>query len=374
MPYLIDGHNLISHLSDIDLDDPDDEMQLVNKLRGFYARSQKKCTVIFDNGILGGKSPVSTIGVQVEFASGNQQSADDILRQRIAAIRDPQGWTLVSSDNEVLQAGRAHGMRIMRSQEFAVLLQLPASPMPEAGEWTNPRVSPDEVQELLSHFEEGAPPPAPATSPKASPKPKASKPRHQRSSSTSDPKSSTPQPTTHKTSSKHKPSAPRSIITPSTPPPAPAEPSEPSPQRQRYVYEDKPLSERPAPVWKRGQTPPPSATNPAESTPRPERPISQPPLNPLKAGGYLSADDQKLWQDYAREELPLPPDISGSAKVNQKRQARADQQSAKPAPSTPAPSDLPKPSELGKAGKGTLTDDDVQAWQDWVEKYGKKKL
>ena len=35
MPYLIDGHNLIACLPDISLDDPNDEAQLVNKLKGF---------------------------------------------------------------------------------------------------------------------------------------------------------------------------------------------------------------------------------------------------------------------------------------------------------------------------------------------------
>ncbi len=137
------------------------------------------------------------------------------------------------------------------------------------------------------------------------------------------------------------------------------------------------MTERPAPVWKKGQTPASaSSANGAHAASTGQtgtsRSISQPPLNPLKAGGYLPVDDAKLWQDYAREDIPLPPDISGSAKINQKRQARSVPPS--PTPQTPKPKDLPKPAELGKAGKGTLTDDDVQAWQDWVEKHGKKKL
>jgi hypothetical protein len=33
MPFLIDGHNLIGALPDLDLDDPDDEARLVERLQ-----------------------------------------------------------------------------------------------------------------------------------------------------------------------------------------------------------------------------------------------------------------------------------------------------------------------------------------------------
>ena len=36
MPYIIDGHNLIHYLDDIQLDDPHDEAKLALKLRGSH--------------------------------------------------------------------------------------------------------------------------------------------------------------------------------------------------------------------------------------------------------------------------------------------------------------------------------------------------
>ncbi len=42
MPFLIDGHNVIAALRDIDLDDPDDEAKLVMKLRAWSSRVRRK--------------------------------------------------------------------------------------------------------------------------------------------------------------------------------------------------------------------------------------------------------------------------------------------------------------------------------------------
>ena len=62
MPYLIDGHNLIACLPDIDLDDPNDEARLVNRLKGFAAKARSKCIVVFDHGLPGG--PLKLVDVK----------------------------------------------------------------------------------------------------------------------------------------------------------------------------------------------------------------------------------------------------------------------------------------------------------------------
>ena len=54
MPILIDGHNLIGRLPDLRLDDPDDEAKLVLRLRAYAARTRKRITVVFDQGLPGG--------------------------------------------------------------------------------------------------------------------------------------------------------------------------------------------------------------------------------------------------------------------------------------------------------------------------------
>lgn len=150
MPYLIDGHNLISYLDDLDLDDPNDEAKLVIKLRGYTARTQKKCVVVFDHGLPGGSSRLSTTSVKVIFASAGATNADRIIMERIRETRDRKGWFVVSSDNEVLAAAEQHGLRGIRSVEFAEMLKQPQKPGVDTA--ANAYVSPKEVNEWLEVF------------------------------------------------------------------------------------------------------------------------------------------------------------------------------------------------------------------------------
>lgn len=151
MPYMIDGHNLIGQLPDISLDDPNDEAELVQKLIGFAARTGKQCVVVFDYGLPGGKSRMSTRAVQVVFAS-QRSSADRVMLERIGKIKDPRQWTVVSSDHEVLETAKTRKMRTLTSAEFADLLRAPPKPVIDAGEQADVNLSSDEVDEWLDFF------------------------------------------------------------------------------------------------------------------------------------------------------------------------------------------------------------------------------
>lgn len=152
MPYLIDGHNLIARLPDIELSDPDDEAKLVIKLKGFVAKQGKRCTVIFDGGIPGGYSAMSNKAVKVIFASAFRTNADNLLCERIRKIKDRQNWTVVSSDNEVLDFARKHKMKAKTSADFAGQLQRKPRIRDGRGESTHVQVSKDEVDEWLDIF------------------------------------------------------------------------------------------------------------------------------------------------------------------------------------------------------------------------------
>lgn len=116
--YLIDGHNLIGRLHDISLSDPHDEALLVQKLTGFSARTGKKCVVIFDHGLPGGRSRWSTPAVEVVFAS-SRSNADALMIERIRRASDPAAWIVISSDQRVLAAAKERRMRTFTSAEFA---------------------------------------------------------------------------------------------------------------------------------------------------------------------------------------------------------------------------------------------------------------
>ena len=152
MQYLIDGHNLIGKLHDISLDDPDDEAKLVQKLLGFVARTRRKCVVIFDHGLPGGSSRMSTSGVKVVFAAHNER-ADDVIMRRIRKEKNPTMWTVISSDNEVLASARRHRMQALKSLDFVALLRRPpAPPKPDVSEAADVKLSADEVNEWLDLF------------------------------------------------------------------------------------------------------------------------------------------------------------------------------------------------------------------------------
>ena len=117
MPLLIDGHNLIPHTG-LRLDDPDDEQKLIELLRGYLARVQKKGTVIFDRGLPGGASRWSSQTLEVRFAPA-PKTADDLIRDRLHREKNPRGLTVVSGDRAVADEARRAGARVMSSAEFA---------------------------------------------------------------------------------------------------------------------------------------------------------------------------------------------------------------------------------------------------------------
>ncbi len=108
--------------------------------------------VVFDSGLPGGQSRMSTSNVKVIFASAQHSNADRILMERIRNQRDPGGWTVVSSDSAVLAAARNGRMKTLRSAEFAQILSGP--PTPPDDDAADVQLSPEEVDEWLDIFGE----------------------------------------------------------------------------------------------------------------------------------------------------------------------------------------------------------------------------
>ena len=120
MHYLIDGHNLIGQMADIDLADPDDEVKLIQRMRSWSARGRKrKVTIYFDHGLLGGMDRGLSSGpVKVIFAPSGR-TADALLINRIRRVKNAAEYTLVSSDRSVIAAAENCRMDFWRSEEFA---------------------------------------------------------------------------------------------------------------------------------------------------------------------------------------------------------------------------------------------------------------
>ena len=123
MHYLIDGHNLIARMADIDLADPDDEAQLIMRLRRWIAGSRKRTvTVYFDGGLTGGRArDLSGQRLDVIFASHGRR-ADDLLVRRINRVQNPPEYTLVTADREIVAAAERRRMPLLSPEAFAAQL------------------------------------------------------------------------------------------------------------------------------------------------------------------------------------------------------------------------------------------------------------
>ncbi len=158
MHWLIDGHNLIGQMPNLQLSDPNDEDKLLAYLRRYHARTGHQLTVVFDAGP--SYQPAATKkqgGVTVQFAA-HGQTADRLIKQRVRRVKNPQAMIVVTSDRAVQQAAQQMGVRVVTAQEFSrQLLNLSAAsagPTDEDAQ-ANLRLSADEVEAWLSIFEQG---------------------------------------------------------------------------------------------------------------------------------------------------------------------------------------------------------------------------
>ncbi len=156
MQYLIDGHNLIGKMADIRLEDPDDEVALVLRLRRWAAKGSKRQILIyFDRGLPGGQDKgLSTGNVKVVFASSGQ-SADSLLIRQIQRVKNPGGYTLVSSDNRIRKAAQERHMPLWRAEEFAARMAKDLAPgaATDITAVDDDPLSIDEVEMWLTLFE-----------------------------------------------------------------------------------------------------------------------------------------------------------------------------------------------------------------------------
>lgn len=138
MTLLIDGHNLIGVMPGIDLADPDDEWQLVQRLRPYAAAKRQPLTVVFDSGL--GPTPqwqFSGGGVTVHFAAPGVE-ADAVILRLLRASPQPGAVTVITNDQGLAGRVRAAGGQVRSATHFAAQLaparssaRTPAEPRPD---------------------------------------------------------------------------------------------------------------------------------------------------------------------------------------------------------------------------------------------------
>ena len=129
MALVIDGHNLIGVLPDIQLGEPDDEARLLARLRNYRSHSGQNLVVFFDSGDLPGHTPdMSSPGVTVRF-SGPGQSADDAIVAFLRTRAQPGQYAVVTNDANLTWRVRSIGASTIRASDFiAKLGRPPAQP------------------------------------------------------------------------------------------------------------------------------------------------------------------------------------------------------------------------------------------------------
>lgn len=123
MSYIIDGHNLIGALPGIDLGQPDDEAQLLARLRGYRVHTGGRSMIVFfDSGDLPAQGPdPSSPGVQVRFAVPGQ-TADDAIVAYLQSRAQPGQYAVVTNDTELAWRVRSVGASVLRASDFAAKL------------------------------------------------------------------------------------------------------------------------------------------------------------------------------------------------------------------------------------------------------------
>lgn len=155
MPILIDGHNLIPHISGISLSDPDDEFKLVLVLRRYATRRRnRRLVVVFDGGVYGHPDNLNGYNVTCHFAKSPRDGDRELMR-RIRQIKRTGEWEVVTSDRAVAGVARAHGVRVIASDAFADRLESDEYELPPVQveeKYRERPLSQREVEEWLELF------------------------------------------------------------------------------------------------------------------------------------------------------------------------------------------------------------------------------
>lgn len=152
MPYIIDGHNLIGKLPNINLREIDDEIQLIEILQEFCHHQNKTVEVYFDNAPAG--SPrAKKYGAVTAFFVRSGKTADQAIMERLKSLhKAARNWTVVSSDHQVQKAAQASRASVLTSEAFITQLTSTSSTRPRIPEKPEQPLSETEVDDWLKLF------------------------------------------------------------------------------------------------------------------------------------------------------------------------------------------------------------------------------
>lgn len=123
---VIDGHNLIGVMPDIDLAEPDDEWQLVLRLRA-YCAGRRRLTVVFDSGTASSANWDLSGGCVITRFAPPGTDADTLILQMVQHSKHPSRVTVITNDQSLAAMVRAAGGQVRSASQFARRLSDPSS-------------------------------------------------------------------------------------------------------------------------------------------------------------------------------------------------------------------------------------------------------
>ena len=118
MPVIIDGHNLLWSIRNIEDDSSITDAGLCKILDGYFGETREKAEIVFDGIGPPDKTIFETIrNIEITF-SGRASDCDTLMEQRILDSTASKLLTIVSSDRRLRDAADARKAVAVKSEDF----------------------------------------------------------------------------------------------------------------------------------------------------------------------------------------------------------------------------------------------------------------
>ena len=146
---VIDGHNLIPKIPGFRLEDPDDEMKLIEKMTEYCRLTRSQAELFFDGAPAGSPFQSKSGLVHIHYVRKSLTADDAILQFLQRQGNEARTMLVVSSDHRVITGAKALHAGTIPSEEFSRrLIETLSNPGVSDSQREHPP-SEEEVEEML---------------------------------------------------------------------------------------------------------------------------------------------------------------------------------------------------------------------------------
>ncbi len=152
MNYLVDGHNLIPKIPGLSLEEPDDELRLIELLQ-VYARVRRQVVEVFFDQAPPGRAGRRQVGTIVAHFVRQGRTADESIIARLDQLeKAARNWSVVTSDRRVQGEAKVRQAKVVSSEEFSGELAAALQEVQSAHHNDPGKMSDAELNEWLKLF------------------------------------------------------------------------------------------------------------------------------------------------------------------------------------------------------------------------------